>query len=52
MARELTCPVCNADIPWGGDERRGEEVFCSVCSAPLKLSANYGDAELEAEEDF
>ena len=52
MARELTCPICNADIPLGGDERKGEEVFCSVCSAPLKLNADYGDAELEAEEDF
>jgi hypothetical protein len=49
---EITCPICNADVPLAGDERRGEEVFCSVCSAPLKLKGDYGDEDLEVEEDF
>ena len=52
MARDIVCPICSADLPLAGDERRGEEVFCSVCRAPLKLNADYGDDELEAEEDF
>lgn len=52
MASEITCPMCNADVPLAGDERRGDEIFCSVCSAPLKLKGDYGDEDLEAEEDF
>ena len=52
MASEINCPICNADVPLAGDERRGEEVFCTVCSAPLKLKGDYGDPDLEAEEDF
>ena len=52
MGSEITCPICHADIPLAGDERRGEEIFCSVCSAPLKLKGDYGDEDLEVEEDF
>ena len=52
MASEINCPTCNASVPLAGDERRGEEVFCTVCSAPLKLTGDYGDPDLEAEEDF
>jgi hypothetical protein len=52
MATEVTCPVCSADVPLGGDERKGDEVFCSVCGAPLKLQGNYGDEDLDVEEDF
>ena len=52
MASEITCPICSADIPLAGDERRGEEVFCSICRAPLKLKGDYGDEDLEVEEDF
>ncbi len=52
MGSEITCPICNADVPLAGDERRGEEIFCSVCSAPLKLKGDYGDEDLEVEEDF
>ena len=52
LGREIESPICSADLPPGGDERRGEEAFCRVSKAPLKLSADYGDDELEAEEDF
>ncbi len=52
MAREPTCPVCEADVPLGGDERAGDEVFCSVCGAPLKLAKGDSEEEMEAEEDF
>lgn len=52
MAKELLCPICSSDVPLGGDERRGDEIHCPVCSAPLKLLANYGDEEIEAEEDM
>lgn len=51
--RDLTCPVCQADIPLGGDERPGDEIFCTYCSAPCRVVKS-GDEEdeLEAEEDF
>lgn len=51
MATEVTCPVCSADVPLGGDERSGEDVYCTVCGATLKLSGNYGDDVLGAEEN-
>jgi hypothetical protein len=52
VKRDPICPICSAGIPLGGDERQGEEVFCTVCGAPLKLSGNYGDDDLEVEEDY
>jgi predicted amidophosphoribosyltransferase len=53
MARnEVVCPICSADVPLAGDEARGEEVFCTVCGAPLKLTAAASDEEVEAEEDM
>jgi len=52
MATEVTCPICSADVPLGGDERKGDELFCSVCGAPPVLQGDYGDDKLEVEEDF
>lgn len=49
---EVTCPVCSADVPLGGDERAGEELFCGMCGAPLKLKADASAEDAEAEEDF
>ncbi len=49
---EVTCPVCSADIPLSGDETPGEEIFCTYCGAPCKLSGGSDDEELGAEEDF
>ena len=34
---DLSCPVCNADLPLAGDERAGDDVYCSYCGAPLVL---------------
>jgi len=52
MAKEVTCPTCTADIPLGGDERNGDDIFCTACGATCTLKGNYGEDELEAEEDF
>lgn len=52
MKSEVTCPICSADVPLAGDEKRGEEVFCTVCGAPLKLADGKDDDSFEAEEDF
>jgi hypothetical protein len=52
MARDdLSCPICQADVPLSGDERKGDEVFCTYCRAPLKLAGESTD-DLELEEDF
>jgi len=52
MIRDLVCPVCNADLPLAGDERAGEEVFCTYCGAPCRLTAAATSEEAELEEDF
>jgi hypothetical protein len=53
MRSELSCPICNADVPMTGDEKPGEEVFCTYCKAPLTLKGSEEDSsEMELEEDF
>jgi hypothetical protein len=53
MRSELSCPICNADVPMNGDEKRGDEVFCTYCGAPLTLIGCSDDPEdLELEEDL
>ena len=52
MARDRSCPVCDADLPLRGDERAGEEVFCTYCDAPCRLTAAASDDACEVEEDF
>lgn len=50
---ELTCPICQADMPMGGDERPGDEFFCGCCGAPGIIAKKSGSGdELEVEEDF
>lgn len=50
--KELSCPVCQADFPMGGDERPGDEVFCTYCGAPCRVAGKPSSDELEIEEDF
>lgn len=50
--RDLECPVCNADFPVSGEERAGEEVFCTYCGAPCRLTAAPTEESCEVEEDF
>jgi len=52
MIKDLTCPICSADLPLAGDEKKGDEVYCTYCSAPCFLTANAGTEECSAEEDF
>lgn len=49
---DLSCPVCQADLPVAGDEPAGAEVFCSYCHAPSKLTKPADDEECTVEEDF
>ena len=49
---ELCCPICQADIPLGGDEKLGDEVFCGYCGAPSIIVANKDDEDWDLEEDF
>ena len=41
-----------ADILLAGDERAGEEVFCTYCGAPCRLTAPAQSEDCEVEEDF
>ncbi|UCE86087.1 MAG: lysine biosynthesis protein LysW [Deltaproteobacteria bacterium] len=47
----LECPICEADLALNGDERPGEEVFCSYCGAPVVLVGDEDDPENWEAED-
>jgi len=49
---DLSCPVCSADFPLAGDEKAGDEVFCTFCGAPCRLKTNAKSPDVEIEEDF
>lgn len=51
-AQELSCPVCDADVPMDGDERAGDEVFCAYCRAPLTLTRRGDEDEMALEDDL
>jgi uncharacterized Zn-finger protein len=50
--KELSCPICSADFPLNGDEKKGDQVFCSYCSAPFRITQNATAPDPELEEDF
>jgi hypothetical protein len=50
--QELTCPICQADVPLAGDEMPGDEVYCTYCGAPSILSGDPEKGDAELEEDF
>jgi len=45
MAREVICPVCDASIPLEPRDKDGDNVYCSFCSAALKLQKERSDNE-------
>jgi uncharacterized Zn-finger protein len=49
---ELSCPICDADFALGGDEKPGDEVFCSFCGSPCRLKGDPYDAGCEIEDDI
>ena len=50
---ELECPVCSADIPLAGDEKKNDEIVCVFCGSPLRLTEDVKSTEtVELEEDF
>lgn len=51
--QELTCPICQADVPLAGDEKPGSEVYCTYCGAPCTLAGDPNDpSDWDLEEDF
>jgi len=48
---DLTCPLCDADIPLSGDETVGEQIICVYCECPLKINKSRDDV-LYLVEDF
>ncbi len=51
-SRELSCPICDADVPLTGDEKTGEEVYCAFCRAPLTVRHGKDEDDIELEDDF
>jgi len=52
VIKDLSCPVCSADLPVSGDEQRGDDVYCTYCGAPCKLTASPRSEDCNVEEDF
>lgn len=52
MARDLSCPVCNADLLLSGDEQPGEEIYCTYCGAPCRITQGASPESVDVEEDF
>jgi len=50
MIKDLTCPICDADIPLDGNETSGDLVVCSYCSMTFKMLKKMEDWTLV--EDF
>jgi DNA-directed RNA polymerase subunit RPC12/RpoP len=55
--KDLSCPVCNADLPLSGDEHVGDEIFCTYCGSPCRLMVKPKKGkdqadEYAAEEDY
>ncbi|MCK4739027.1 MAG: lysine biosynthesis protein LysW [Deltaproteobacteria bacterium] len=49
----MNCPMCDCELPMGGDEKVGEEISCPYCETPLKLRKSKKDEDkLILEEDF
>jgi hypothetical protein len=46
-----SCPVCDADLSLDGDERPGDEIFCSFCSSTIKIRAVKGSDDLDLLDD-
>ncbi|MCP4240038.1 MAG: hypothetical protein GY772_05710 [bacterium] len=49
---DLSCPICSADFPLSGDERKGDEVYCSYCGVPCRLTENPDVPACRVEEDL
>jgi uncharacterized Zn-finger protein len=49
--RETNCPYCEAEIPLEGNEKEGDEVYCSYCEMRLKLQRIDGQLEAIEEEE-
>ncbi len=49
---QLSCPICDADFALGGDEKPGDEVYCSFCGSPCRITADPYDEECEIEEEI
>lgn len=47
----MICPMCDCEIPMGGDEEPGDEVYCPFCETPLKIAKTKTD-EFFLMEDF
>ncbi len=43
--------MCNADLLLSGDEKPGEEVYCTYCGAPCRITQGASEA-FDVEEDF
>lgn len=46
-----SCPVCDADIQLDGDERPGDDLYCSYCKSAIKIQAIKGSDDYDLIDD-
>jgi len=46
-----SCPVCDADIQLDGDERPGDDLYCSYCNSSIKVKAVKGSDDYDLIDD-
>jgi hypothetical protein len=47
-----SCSICSADLQFSGDERPGDEVFCTYCGTPYRVKKlPTPEEDFEVEED-
>jgi len=53
MVPDIACPVCDADLIFAGDERKGDTVVCVYCGAPFTVRhVATPEEDWDLEEDF
>ena len=51
MATEKICPICEAEFVFAGDEKLGDEIYCSYCGAPFLLGGGKDPDDWVIEEE-
>jgi hypothetical protein len=51
MAKDIKCPTCDGPLMINGDEKVGDEVFCTSCPGVYKVALKDTES-FEVEEDY
>jgi transcription elongation factor Elf1 len=49
--KDYSCPVCDADLSLDGNEKPGDEIYCSYCGCSIRIRAIKGSDDLDLVND-